>query len=109
MSALSYDGPERRQETAGVRLARLLIPLLVSVLVGIGSAAITAVTTTARLEARVSHLETKTASLDKENDIMRLRDHEFERRISRVEGVVEQLSRSLAEIGADIKTLLKQR
>lgn len=96
----------------------LVLPLLVPVLVGIGSAAISSMVMTARLEERVSHLESQMQrheqTLDRdftrhEQAVSYLvsRTDEQERRLAKLEGVAEETRTSLAEIRADIKTLLR--
>lgn len=96
----------------------LVLPLIVPVLVGIGSAAISSMVMTARLEERVSHLESQMQrheqTLDRdftrhEQAVSHLvrRTDEQERRLAKLEGVAEETRTSLAEIRADIKTLLR--
>lgn len=99
-------------------LQTTLLPLIVPVLVGIGSAAISSMVMTARLEERVSHLESQMQrheqTLDRdftrhEQAVSYLvsRTDEQERRLAKLEGVAEETRTSLAEIRADIKTLLR--
>ncbi len=96
----------------------LVLPLLVPVLVGIGSAATTGMVMTARLEERVSHLESQMQRHEQtlNRDFTRheqavsylvSRTDEQERRLAKLEGVAEETRTSLAEIRADIKTLLR--
>lgn len=96
----------------------ILFPLIVPVLVGIGSAAIAGMVMTARLEERVSHLESQMQrheqALDRdfsrhEQAVSQLnrRTDDQERRLAKLEGVAEETRTSLAEIRADIKTLLR--
>lgn len=96
----------------------LVLPLLVSVLVGIGSAATTGMVMTARLEERVSNLESKIEKHEQtlgrdftrhEQAVSYLvrRTDEQERRLAKLEGVAEETRTSLTEIRADIKTLLR--
>ena len=96
----------------------LVLPLIVPVLVGIGSAATTGMVMTARLEERVSHLESQIQrheqALDRdfnrhEQAVSELgrRTDDQERRLAKLEGVAEETRASLAEIRADIKTLLR--
>lgn len=99
-------------------LQTTLLPLIVPVLVGIGSAAISSMVMTARLEERVSHLESQMQRHEQtlNRDFTRheqavsylvSRTDEQERRLAKLEGVAEETRTSLAEIRADIKTLLR--
>ena len=99
-------------------LQTTLLPLIVPVLVGIGSAATTGMVMTARLEERVSHLESQMQRHEQtlNRDFTRheqavsylvSRTDEQERRLAKLEGVAEETRTSLAEIRADIKTLLR--
>lgn len=86
---------------------QILLPIIIPVLVGIGSAAITTTITTARLEERVSHLENKFVDHNRVTEELRTRDNDYERRISRAEALAEETQRRLGEIASDVKTLLK--
>ena len=89
-----------------------VLPLLVPVLVGIGSAATTGMVMTVRLEERVSHLESQIQrheqALDRDftrhdqavSELVKRTDDQ-ERRLA------EETRASLAEIRVDIKTLLR--
>ncbi len=105
--------------SATQRFAQAFIfPLMVPVLVGIGSAAVTGVVMTARLEERVAHLESQMRRHEQvlDRDILR---HEavvsdltqrvgiHDQRLSKLEALVEESHTSLTEIRADIKTLLR--
>lgn len=95
-----------------------VLPLLVPVLVGIGSAATTGMVMTVRLEERVSHLESQIQrheqALDRDfsrhdqavSELVKRTDDQ-ERRLAKLEGVAEETRASLAEIRVDIKTLLR--
>lgn len=96
----------------------LVLPFFASVLVGVGSAATTGMVMTARLEERVSNLESQLQrheqALDRDfgrheqavSDLGRRTDDQ-ERRLAKLEGVAEATRASLTEIRADIKTLLR--
>lgn len=95
-----------------------VFPLLVPVLVGIGSAATTGMVMTARLEERVSHLESQIQrhemALDRDftrhegalSEVIRRTDSQ-EQRLAKLEALVEELRASLGEIRADVKTILR--
>lgn len=89
-------------------IGRHIVPLLVPVLVGIGSAAITSTITTARLEERVSTLERKVEATSRTTDNLRARDDDYERRISRTEALMENLNSRVLEVGGDVKLLLQR-
>ncbi len=96
----------------------ILFPLIVPVLVGIGSAAIAGMVMTARLEERVSHLKSQMQRHEQELDrdftrhegalseVVRRTDSQ-EQRLAKLEALVEESRASLSEIRADIKTLLR--
>ncbi len=96
----------------------ILLPLIVPVLVGIGSAAIAGMVMTARLEERVSHLESQIQrheqALDRDftrhegalSEVVKRTDSQ-EQRLAKLEALVEESQASLREIRADIKTLLR--
>ena len=88
-------------------IGKHILPLLIPILVGIGSAAITTTITMTQLEQRVTHLERSFTGHAKDTEGFRARDTEYERRISRVESLSEVTQRNLDEIRTDIKTLLK--
>lgn len=89
-------------------IGRHIVPLLVPVLVGIGSAAITSTITTARLEERVSTLERKVEASTRTTDALHLRDNDYERRISRTEALMENLNTRVMEVSSDVKLLLQR-
>ena len=88
-------------------LGKHILPLIIPILVGIGSAAITSTITTARLEERVTNIERKITDHAQETAGLRTRDTEYERRISRAEALAEETQRRLADIGSDVKALIK--
>ena len=95
-----------------------ILPLIVPVLVGIGSAAITGMVMTARLEERVAHLESQMLrhekALDRDisrnessvSDLARRSDSQ-DQRLAKLEALVQESQASLGEIRADIKILLR--
>lgn len=104
------NATQNHQEDSAVvasTIAKHILPLIIPVLVGIGSAAITSTITTARLEERVSNIERKLSDHAQETIDLRSRDTEYERRISRAEALAEETQRRLTEIGADVKALIK--
>lgn len=95
-----------------------VLPLLVPVLVGIGSATTTVMVVNARLEERVSYLETRVQQHEMalERDFTRhdqvvaeltRRTNDQEQRMAKLEALVEELRASIGEIRADVKTLLR--
>lgn len=89
-------------------MRRHIVPLLVPVLVGIGSAAITSTITTARLEERVSTLDREVEASIRTTDALRLRDNDYERRISRTEAFMENMNTRVMEVSSDVKLLLQR-
>jgi len=88
---------------------RFFNALLMPVLIGIGSGAITIVVATARLEERVATLERHVISRSTEINTQRALEQEFERRLSRNEASIDHMAHRLDEIAADIKVLLKEQ
>lgn len=98
----------------------IFLPLLVSVLVGIGSAAVTVAVVTVRLEERMNALERNVVKHEAETskaverhekqlqDITK-RDNEQEQRLTRGESMIESISSGVSEIRADVKTLIRER
>lgn len=95
-----------------------VFPLLVPVLVGIGSSAVTGAVMMTRLEERVTYLESQIQRHEKalERDITRHessfstlthRTDNQDQRLSKLEAMAEEARTSLSEIRADIKTLLR--
>lgn len=95
-----------------------VFPLLVPVLVGIGSSAVTGAVIMTRLEERVTYLESQIQRHEKalERDITRHessfstlthRTDNQDQRLSKLEAMAEEARTSLSEIRADIKTLLR--
>lgn len=86
---------------------RYVLPLLIPILVAVGSAAVTTSIAMARLEERMTNLERSFSERLQDTIELRARNTEYERRISRVESLAEATQRRLDEIGSDVKTLLK--
>ncbi len=101
------DEQQKNGPVVDSSVIRHVLPLVISVLVGIGSAATTATITTAKLEERVNNIERKLSDHAQETTGLRQRDNEYERRISRAETLAEETQRRLSEIGADVKALIK--
>ncbi len=99
------------ESKTGKILEKLILPLTVAVLVGMGSSALTGMTIMARLEERVIHLERKAGDHVKETTetvvALRAKDNDYERRLSKIEAFSESTQRILSEIGADVKMILK--
>ncbi len=107
-----------RAETSGKWLVQIVIPLITSVLVGIGSAAIMGSVLVVRLDERVSTLERDVARHEAtiEKELRRMetteasiskRTDEQERRIVLLESALERLREDVEEIKADVKSLLR--
>lgn len=95
-----------------------VFPLLVPVLVGIGSSAVTGAVMMTRLEERVTYLESQIQrheqALDRDMNrhestfsTLTHRTDNQEQRLSKLEAMAEEARSSLAEIRGDIKTLLR--
>lgn len=104
--------------TSGNWLVQIVIPLIISVLVGIGSAAIMGSVLVVRLDERVSTLERDVARHEAaiEKELRRIetteasiskRTDEQERRIVLLESALERLRGDVGEIKADVKSLLR--
>lgn len=99
-------------------LQGFFFPLLVSVLVGMGAGAVSMTMMSARHEERFTHLEGRIQRhetnfarevhrLEQAERELAVRTDDQERRLAKLEGVAEETRSSLAEIRADIKTLLR--
>lgn len=95
-----------------------VFPLLVPVLIGIGSASMTLAVATIRLEERMSTLERNitrhemdTAKKVERHEAilsdMSRRDAEQEQRLVRGESFIDAMRGDLAEIKGDVKTLIR--
>lgn len=89
-------------------IGKQVIPLVVPILIGIGSAAITTTIATARLEERVTTLERKVETNAHIAENLRQRDDDYERRISHTEGLLGSLDKRMTEVSGDIKLLLQR-
>lgn len=118
MSTNDYTCREPQPYSLAFFLKQIL-PFILSVLVGIGSAAITTTVTVARLEERLTVVEKQSSayshdttelrkSISTETSELRKKDNEYERRLSRAEAILENVNDRLIEIGSDVKTLLKR-
>lgn len=97
-------GGDAMYATIGKHIISLAIPILV----GIGSAAITTTITIARLEERVVALERKTDTHGAFSEGLRTKDDDFERRVTRLETLLENLNSRMADVGGDVKILLQR-
>lgn len=115
-------------------LLRFILPILVPVVVGLGSAVISSVIMNEKLESRVTKLErsvddekllTRTTNLEiqierhekalerdfarHEQTVMEIghKTEDQERRLTRLETLVSEMQRILAEIRTDVKILLR--
>lgn len=95
-----------------------LFPLLVPVLIGIGSAAMTLTVATIRLEERMATLERNitrhetdtTKRVERHDDMlsdMARRDADQEQRLVRGESFMDAMRNDLTEIKGDVKTLIR--
>lgn len=87
---------------------RQSMPFLLSILVGIGSAAIATKVTIAHIEERLATLERSTERNASDISEARKKENDFERRISRSEATLESINSRLAEINSDVKAMLKK-
>ena len=80
-----------------------IIPLLVPVLIGIGTSSVLLI----RLEERITSIEHRITQHDA--DFFRLREakESASERITRLESVLPVIQRDVAEIKADLKTLVR--
>lgn len=121
-------------ETVKNILFKFVLPALGPVLIGLGSAVISSKIMTETLNERVAHLERsvndekllqRTANIEVQIerheralerdfarhehtvDLLSTKTEEQERRLTRLEALVDETQRLLAEIRADVKTLLR--
>lgn len=81
-----------------------VVPLLVPVLVGIGSSAITGAVLIGRLEERIVNIETRARQHEDRLEYLRTRTEEQERQLARYESTLA----AIAEIKTDLKELLRK-
>ena len=95
-----------------------VFPLLVPVLIGIGSASMTLAVATIRLEERMTTLERNITrheadtakKVDRHEDMiadMARRDAEQQQRLVRGESIIDAMRGDLTEIKSDVKTLIR--
>lgn len=101
-------------------LLRSAAPVLASCLLGLGSAVITSMMFNERIDGRVRHLEVQIEKHEKalERDFNRheqavsslaSRTDEQERRLTRLETLMDEVHSTLTEIRTDVKSLLRER
>lgn len=99
-------------------LIHFVLPVLVPVIVGLGSAVITSMVVTERLSARVAHLEVQIEKHEKalDRDFARheqtvaaisLKTDDHEKRLTRLEALFTENQAMLSEIRTDVKILLR--
>ena len=81
--------------------------LAVSVVVGLGSAAITGGIMLVRVEERVAHIERVSTRHETMISETNRRDSDQERRLVKGESLIESMRGDLSEIKADVKTLIR--
>lgn len=101
-----------------VALLRFAIPICASCVIGLGSAVITGLVFNAQMESRVTHIEVQMQKHEKvlERDFGRqeqlasslsMRTDDQERRITRLETLMDEVNSTLKEIRADVKTIMR--
>lgn len=99
-------------------LARFVLPVLAATVIGIGSSIVACLVVTERMDGRVSSLEVQIARHERalDRDFQRheqtvaaisSRTDDQEKRLTRLETLVGETQRLLAEIRADVKILLR--
>lgn len=99
-------------------LIRFVVPIAASIVVGIGTSFASIWLLTSKLESRVDHLEVQIERHEKALDRDFLRHEQVvatlsnktddqERRLTRLEALVNEAQATLSEIRSDIKTLLR--
>lgn len=99
-------------------VGKFLLPVLASLVIGVGSSVVACLLVTERMEGRVASLETQIArherALDRdfqrhEQTVLDLshRTDDQEKRLTRLEALVHQTQDLLNEIRADVKALLR--
>lgn len=100
-------------------LIRFAVPIASACVVGIGTSFVSIWLLTGKLESRVDHLEVQIERHEKALDRDFLRHEQVvaalsnktddqERRLTRVEALVNEVQTTLSEIRSDIKTLLRE-
>ena len=85
----------------------VVIPLLVAILVGIGSSAVTSAIYIGRMDERLSSLENTQARHEGMFTTLRDRTDDRERRLAKTEATMDAVSLDLREIKADVKSLVR--
>ena len=85
----------------------VVIPLLVAILVGIGSSAVTSAIYIGRMDERLSSLENTQARHEGMFKTLRDRTDDHERRLAKTEATMDAVSLDLREIKADVKSLVR--
>ena len=85
----------------------VIIPLLVAILVGIGSSAVTSAIYIGRMDERLSSLENPPARHDGLFTTLRARPDDHARRLAKTEATMDAVSLDLREIKADVKSLVR--
>ena len=85
----------------------VIIPLLVAILVGIGSSAVTSAIYIGRMDERLSSLENTQARHEGMFTTLRARTDDHERRLAKTEAPMDAVSLDLREIKADVKSLVR--
>ena len=85
----------------------VIIPLLVAILVGIGSSAVTSAIYIGRMDERLSSLENTQARHEGMFTPLRDRTDDNERRLAKTEATMDAVSLDLREIKADVKSLVR--
>lgn len=85
----------------------VIIPLLVAILVGIGSSAVTSAIYIGRMDERLSSLENTQARHEGMFTTLRDRTDDHERRLAKPEATMDAVSLDLREIKADVKSLVR--
>lgn len=99
-------------------LMKFVLPICASVVLAVGTAVISGMVMTARMEGRVSHLEIQIERHEKaldrdfarhEQTVLEIahRTDDQEKRLSRLEALVSQTQELLSEIRSDVKILLR--
>lgn len=103
---------------ARAALVRVILPVCASCVIAVGSAMVSALVMTERLDGRVTHLEVQIERHEKaldrdfarhEQTVLEIahRTDDQERRLSRLEALVSQTQELLSEIRSDVKILLR--
>ena len=85
----------------------VIIPLLVAILVGIGSSAVTSAIYIGRMDERLSSLENTQARHEGMFTTLRDRTDDHELRLAKTEATMDAVSLDLREIKADVKSLVR--